>query len=1018
MKNLSKVLAVVLSFMLVFTTVGAASYTDVAADAKYGEAVSVLSSLNILKGYEDGTFKPDGDITRAEFAAVVCRLLGLEETANGAKGQQVFNDVPGDHWASGYVALASQQGIVNGYGDGNFGPEDKVLYEQAIKMIVAALGYTPMAEVNGGYPGGFQIVAAQRGILANVSGGATGVAATRSIVAQMSYNALEVPIMGQTSFGTDISFTATENLLLNKLNVTKFEGTIEQTPASDDTIKDGKVQVKYERQVTAVKDNYTAQRYYMNKAEDDANPSDVYGTSMTDTRYKKATINVASDIKATAESYLDYNVVMYVDNATDSDATLIAVYPKTSKNSDVSFKTKDIYNSKTDLKAGSDTITGTVAVYTDKDADKYDKHDVEISKVYVNGRQQTSVDVKVGSTTISAGQSIKKIAEMKTVLDYYLRDADGVDADVKLVCNTSGDEFNIVYITDYQDLVVDSINEKNTTVTGKSSDKTSNLISKVKFDEDEYKGRYSIVKDGAAATFADIKVDDVLSIAGYVNDSKELEYGVVIITSEKASGSVTTYDEDDKTITVGGKAYDYNKYIGDKIGQDGSNGIKLGDEVTLYVNARGYVVDMDKTASNQNLKYGFATKAVKSTGVEDSWQIRLVTTDGTWTTFDMANKVSFEGKTSVSTTSMDSATMLGNLGGTVLGSKVLLNKVVAYETNSSNEINKIYVKAQDDADAAFNYKNVDAKDYIEATEGLGGIYLSDTTAIFSYAKGSDPAKEIDEDDISVAKKDALVNRKEYTAVGYGYDDDNYVKVLCGEGLVGEIALNSDFFVISSKSNVTNDDGDEGYNLTGYVAGEEVTIFADKNDTEVSDTKFEKTDDGKSIKFTKNNDGANDLAKGDVIIYSKTANGEADKIYRLVKAADVKNGDKLNYTIAGRTGDEAYDLVSFEESGDDYNFYFGYAYDKTSAKLTIASAPATYDSKDEKDVAPKKTYDLSAKSGTKGASVDLFASKIKITDATAGEVDADKTSSADGDVVFVRTQNGTTVEDIVIFRANS
>ena len=460
MKNLSKVLAVVLSFMLVFTTVGAASYTDVAADAKYGEAVSVLSSLSILKGYEDGTFKPDGDITRAEFAAVVCRLLGLEETANGAKGQQVFNDVPGDHWASGYVALASQQGIVNGYGDGNFGPEDKVLYEQAIKMLVAALGYTPMAEVNGGYPGGFQIVAAQRGILANVSGGATGVAATRSIVAQMSYNALEVPIMGQTSFGTDVSFTATENLLLNKLNVTKFEGTIEQTPASDDSIKDGKVQVKYERQVTAVKDNYTAQRYYMNKAEDDANPSDVYGTSMSDTRYKKATINVASDIKATAESYLDYNVTMYVDNATDSDATLIAVYPKTSKNSDVSFKTKDVYKSKTSITAGTDTITGTVAVYTDKDADKYDKHDVEISKVYVNGRQ--TAPKAIGS--ISKGGDIKTVSDMKEVLGYYLDDAK--DADVKLVCNTSGDEFNIAYITDYFDLVVDSINEKTTTVVG------------------------------------------------------------------------------------------------------------------------------------------------------------------------------------------------------------------------------------------------------------------------------------------------------------------------------------------------------------------------------------------------------------------------------------------------------------------------------------------------------------------------------------------------------------------------
>ena len=1005
MKNLSKVLAVVLSFMLVFTTVGAASYTDVAADAKYGEAVSVLSSLSILKGYEDGTFKPDGDITRAEFAAVVCRLLGLEETANGAKGQQVFNDVPGDHWASGYVALASQQGIVNGYGDGNFGPEDKVLYEQAIKMLVAALGYTPMADVNGGYPGGFQIVAAQRGILANVSGGATGVAATRSIVAQMSYNALEVPIMGQTSFGTEVSFTATENLLLNKLNVTKFEGTIEQTPASDDTIKDGKVQVKYERQVTAVKDNYTAQRYYMEKAENDANPSDVYGTSMSDKRYKKATINVASDVKAAAESYLDYNVVMYVDNATDSDATLIAVYPKTSKNSDVSFKTKDIYNSKTDLKAGTDTITGTVAVYTDKDADKYDKHDVEITKVYVNGRQ--TAPVKIG--TIKEGEKITDVSAMKAVLDYYLND--NKDADVKLVCNTSGDEFNIAYVTDYFDVVVDSINEKTTTVTGKSSDESSNLLAKVIFDEDEYKGRYSIVKDGAAATFADIKVDDVLSIAGYVNsNTRELEYGVVTITSEKASGSVTTYDTDDKTITVGGKAYDYNSYIGDKIGKNGSNGIKLGDEVTLYVNARGYVVDMDKTASSQNLKYGFATKAVKSTGVEDSWQLRLVTTDGTWTTFDMASKVSFEGATSVSTTSMSNTDMQKNLDSTnVSGSKILLNKVVAYETNSSNEINKIYVKATKSKDDSFNYATIDSRDYIEATESLGNVYLSDTTAIFSYSKGSDLTKEIDEDDISVAKKDALVNRNSYTAKGFGLDDDNYAKVVCGEGLVGEIALNSDFFVISSKSNVTNDDGDEGYNLTGYVGGEEVTVFADKNDTEVIDAEY-KGENAEPV-FTATAKTAEVLAKGDVVLYSKTANGEADKIYRLVKAADLKDAKQpggLKFTLGGNIK-----LASFEAGGDDYCFYLGFAFDKSGTKLTIA------DNKEgEQNAAETAVIDLSAKSNVAGASVDLFASKIKVKDATAGEVDADKTKDGKGDVVFVRTQNDTIVEDIVIFEYNS
>ena len=91
MKNLAKVLSVVLALAMALSMVSFAAFSDVAADAKYGEAVSILSSLGVIIGYEDGTFKPDETITRAEFAAVVCRLLGMGETAAGAKGQQVFN---------------------------------------------------------------------------------------------------------------------------------------------------------------------------------------------------------------------------------------------------------------------------------------------------------------------------------------------------------------------------------------------------------------------------------------------------------------------------------------------------------------------------------------------------------------------------------------------------------------------------------------------------------------------------------------------------------------------------------------------------------------------------------------------------------------------------------------------------------------------------------------------------------------------------------------------------------------
>ena len=86
MKNLKKVLAVVLAFaMIIGTNAFAASFSDLDKTASYAEAVSVLADLGILKGYDDGTVKPEGNITRAEFAAIVCRIKGLEDAANSAK---------------------------------------------------------------------------------------------------------------------------------------------------------------------------------------------------------------------------------------------------------------------------------------------------------------------------------------------------------------------------------------------------------------------------------------------------------------------------------------------------------------------------------------------------------------------------------------------------------------------------------------------------------------------------------------------------------------------------------------------------------------------------------------------------------------------------------------------------------------------------------------------------------------------------------------------------------------------
>ncbi len=103
------VLAMILgSFSMVFAT---AAFEDVEG-TKYESAVTSLTDLGVINGYPDGTFKPDKNITRAEFCKVVIKSLGLDY--DGSTAPTVFTDVPSSHWASGYVQAAYELGIVNG----------------------------------------------------------------------------------------------------------------------------------------------------------------------------------------------------------------------------------------------------------------------------------------------------------------------------------------------------------------------------------------------------------------------------------------------------------------------------------------------------------------------------------------------------------------------------------------------------------------------------------------------------------------------------------------------------------------------------------------------------------------------------------------------------------------------------------------------------------------------------------------------------------------------------------------
>ncbi len=144
------------------TSTFALSFPDVNEEADYAEAVNLVSDLEIFIGDNVGNFNPDNPVTRAEMATVICRML--RETNDLPTGD-TFSDVPENHWANPYVNRAAELEIVNGYGDGRFGPGDTVTYEQAVTMLVRAVYGSSAANELGGYPDGFLSVAKDHGLL-------------------------------------------------------------------------------------------------------------------------------------------------------------------------------------------------------------------------------------------------------------------------------------------------------------------------------------------------------------------------------------------------------------------------------------------------------------------------------------------------------------------------------------------------------------------------------------------------------------------------------------------------------------------------------------------------------------------------------------------------------------------------------------------------------------------------------------------------------------------------------------
>ena len=247
-KLLAMVLALVMTLSLAVSA--NAAFKDVKdINETYAESAEVLANLGVFKGYEDGSFNPKGDITRAEVAAIVYRIYTGDVKDVQAKNYETYNkfaDMAGAGWAKGYIGYCANAAFIKGYPDGNFKPAGKVTGYEALTMILRAVGYDKNNEFTGAdWALNVAQIAQKNGILDNVKGVDLNAPATREVVAELLFRAINVPMVSYTAaFGyqnvglstaDNKFFTANKTLGSEVFGLAKVSGEISKVSYLDKT---------------------------------------------------------------------------------------------------------------------------------------------------------------------------------------------------------------------------------------------------------------------------------------------------------------------------------------------------------------------------------------------------------------------------------------------------------------------------------------------------------------------------------------------------------------------------------------------------------------------------------------------------------------------------------------------------------------------------------------------------------------------------------------------------------------
>ena len=358
MKNLKKVLALVLAFACAFTMFAGAAFTDQADIKVKSDVVDTLVSLGVIEGFEDGSFQPNGTVTRAQMAKMIYVLRTGNSDASAYNDDKTsFTDI-GSHWARGYIKYCQSLGIIAGKSNTKFCPNDKVTAQEAAKMLLVTLGYdaTKAGLVGAGWAAKTNALADEAGLLEDVNTSFTA-ACPRQYAAQLIYNAIDaVTVAWRDDAYTKYNYNGSENKTIGEkyMGLNKTVGILNDVTKDTDkntyslnvTINMTESTGKKLDAFTKVTKDYSALKYQKVKVlyKDKDNVFGVYSMTDDNTVVSNVMDNVKMDSNKLKINGTKYSIasgsIVYVDGAqvyrkatgTGTNSALVAADFSTTKN--------------------------------------------------------------------------------------------------------------------------------------------------------------------------------------------------------------------------------------------------------------------------------------------------------------------------------------------------------------------------------------------------------------------------------------------------------------------------------------------------------------------------------------------------------------------------------------------------------------------------------------------------------------------------------------------------------------